>query len=36
MAKHVFNPSTWKRQADHFQIKASLVYVMNSRPARAM
>jgi hypothetical protein len=32
---HAFNPSTWEAEADEFEFKASLVYRVSCRTARA-
>jgi hypothetical protein len=32
---HAFNPSTWEAEACGFEFKASLVYRVSSRTARA-
>jgi hypothetical protein len=33
---HAFNPSTWEAQAGGFEFKASLIYKVSSRTARAI
>jgi hypothetical protein len=31
---HAYDPSTWEAEAEGSQFKASLGYIMSSRPAR--
>ena len=35
MVAHAFDSSTWEAEAGRFEFKASLVYRVNSRTARA-
>jgi hypothetical protein len=36
MVTHAFDPSTWEAEAGRFEFKASLVYKVSSRTARAI
>ena len=36
MVVHAFDPNAWEAKADGSQIKASLVYIVSSRPAGAI